>query len=320
MKIRRFQRIELPLRQALPVQGTFLSKREILRIEGEDCDGRLFFADCSPLPGLHGESLDDCEAALAKGVVVEWQSRDPKRPFAHTPFKSLKTALELLHLLPSAREFRLERCDRFQNSQLVVLPEPGQESECLEALDPRRGVLKVKVGRQDIGRERELLQEIVKRVPKASLRLDANTSLSKDAFKVRAQAFRDLPLAYYEEPCSDLALLSELCADFPIALDENLAANRELRRRAVAWVLKPNLYGFTETLEYFAEATSQKKPLVLSNAFESLPTLQTYAWFYGLLVPKAEAFGFGTVDYLMEAPGNWDPGSMDWPSQPGGLL
>lgn len=320
MRTTRFQRITLPLRQALPVRGVFVSEREVLRIEGADADGRLFFADCGPLPGLHSESLADCEKALEEGVHVGWQNQDPKRPFAETPLKSLKTALELLHLLPSTREFRLERRDPCRNSQLLSLPQSGNEEAFLSGLDAARPVLKIKVGRQDLGRERELLQETVKRLPGASLRLDANQGFSRAQFIDCAKAFRDLPLAYYEEPCADSEALADLCAEYPIALDESLLSTAELRRRAAAWVIKPNLYGFNETLELLAAGIRQRKPLILSNAFESPATLQSYAWFYGLLVPQAEAFGFGTADYMDEELGLWNPNSSLWPETPGGQL
>jgi O-succinylbenzoate synthase len=304
----RIYQLNLPLSKAILVRGKEVFTREILRIEQESWDGRKAYAECSPLPGLHRESLGDClEAAKEQLTLPAFASLDVP--------PSLKTALEILEWqleIPEPRQYS----DSFENSALIAVPKSEDHAEVIDSLSAAR-VVKVKLAASDLKNARRFLENLAFARPDRELRLDCNQAFENFTLDEIKQLIEGLPLRYIEEPFSDIPKLKAIAKLLPIALDESLGLDAELDALAFAWIIKPNRFGWEKTLDYFAHAGPQEK--ILSNSFESLATLQLYAWAYRRHVREPKPCGLGTAFYMADEvkAGSWNPKSFlsDWPSE-----
>ncbi|MBC7530117.1 MAG: hypothetical protein H7318_00970 [Oligoflexus sp.] len=307
----RIYAVKLPLLKPIPVKRQTLLTREVLRIEQDNWDGRKAWAECSPLPGFHNESLAECLAAAIEFFTLSaFMSQE-------LPV-SLKTAVEILDWqmelpVPSSKVFTGD----FENSALLTVPELHDFDCTLQSLDQAR-VCKVKVGSEGLRTSRLFLEALLATRRDRELRVDCNQALETSSeVEVRA-LLEGLPIAYVEEPFDNLERLKAFARSFPLALDESLGLDTELDALAKAWVIKPNRLGFHKTLERFADAGPQVK--ILSNSFESLETLQTYVWAYRNIVKNPQACGLGTAFYMADSAldGGWDPKvyRSAWPVAP----
>jgi len=310
----RIYRVELPLTKAILVKGGQSASRSILRVECEAPNGQLIWADCAPLPGFHRETLEECALAAQDyfasfkqwsfSVPLSFQgtSADSDLSAGSLPI-SLRTSVEILKwaaVLPEPKPV----IDMFENSAVLRIPEWADFDSTIESVTGAR-VCKVKLAATDSKRAREFLVQLVNARSDRELRIDCNQDLQAMDVKGLSHLIRGLPLAYVEEPCSSPLILKSFAKALPIALDESLGLDSELDGLAKAWVIKPNCLGWTETLRRFSDPGPQLK--VLSNVWESLETLQLYAWAYRQSVTKPEACGLGTAFYMAD-----DPSPLGW--------
>lgn len=302
----RIYQVSLPLLKPILVRGEEQFTRDILRIEQETWDGRKAYAECSPLPGLHEESLSECLAAARDYLSLPAFASMDLPP-------SLKTALEVLEWQLEIPELKLFP-DSFENSALVAVPRAEDHAEVIASLADAR-VIKVKIGTGDLSNSRRFLEALSAARPDRELRLDCNQAFESRGIDEVKQLIHGLPVRYVEEPFSDLSKLKAIAPIIPIALDESLGLDGELDSLAVAWVIKPNRFGWDKTLELFAHQGPQDK--ILSNSFESLATLQLYAWAYRRFVVDPKPCGLGTAFYMADEVkvGAWNPKTFlaDWP-------
>lgn len=269
---------------ALPVLGFRVMEREFLRIV---VAGR--FVDCSPLPKLHEESLEQCfEAAKAY-----FCGDSPELPV------SLATALGFLEegdVIPSD--------GTWENTALLKV---GQTAP-VEAR-----VCKVKINREEISKAESYLQQLLSERSDRSFRLDFNQALDRTQFPLLEKICASLPIEYFEEPFDDLSALKDFASKFPLALDESLGVDPVLDNLAKAWIIKPNVLGHAEAKKRIKDRSLIKK--VLSNAFESNETLQLYAAFYRAWCDQPQPLGFGTAFYFDDDDREWSPRVFkgDWP-------
>ncbi len=303
-------RMDLPLCRAIPVKGQEAVARTILRLLEEDEEGVRWTADCSPLAGFHQESIDESFESARRYFS------SPAPPAGGDLPISLKTSLEILRwqkLLPKPRPI----AGSFENTALLKVP-PRSEYEAVFAAVAAARVCKVKIGAHDLKLCRTFLIELCAQRPDRELRIDFNQTLGLSDIKAVTALLKGLPIAYIEEPCSPIKDLKIFARALPLALDESLGLDAELDRIAKAWVIKPNRVGWWQSLARFSDEGPQQK--ILSNVFESLETLQLYAWAYRQAVVKAEACGLGTAFYMAdEVPeGAWNPKTYRgvWPSHP----
>lgn len=313
----RIYSLKLSLLKPIPVKGKMLLTREVLRIERDSWDGRRAWAECSPLPGFHQETLTECLDA-AKDYFTMSGLLSQELPV------SLKTATELLEWQLELSEASLRNGNigrsgtgEFENSALLTVPEIHDFDCTLQSLEPAR-VCKVKVAAEDLRTSRIFLESLVASRRDRELRIDCNQALEGSSESEVKALLADLPIASIEEPFADLERLKTFARSYPLALDESLGADPELDALAKVWVIKPNRLGWIKTLERFSDAGPQDK--ILSNCFESLETLQTYAWAYHSLVKRPVACGFGTAFYMADKAldEGWDPKvyRSAWPLAP----
>jgi O-succinylbenzoate synthase len=302
----RIYQVSLPLLKPILVRGEEQFTRDILRIEQETWDGRKAYAECSPLPTVHQETLAECLEAAKEYLALP--------AFANTELPvSLKTALEILEWQLEMPELKLFP-DAFENSALVKVPLEKDQAEVIDSLSAAR-VIKVKIGMSDLGSARRFLEALAGARSDRELRLDCNQAFESRGLDEVKQLIDGLPVSYLEEPFADLAKLKAIAKLMPIALDESLGRDAELDSLAAAWVIKPNCLSWEKTLALFAHSGPQQK--ILSNCFESLSTLQLYAWAYRHFVKHPKPCGLGTAFYMaheVEA-GSWNAKTYlaDWP-------
>lgn len=305
----RIYRVSLPLLKPLPVKGQMLVTREILRVEQETWDGRKLWAECAPLPGLHQETLAECLEAAKDYVSL------PALATRELPI-SLQTALEILEWQLECPEAK-PVADHFANAALLGVPDAHDCDAVIESL-ALAPVCKVKVGARNLSGARRFLQALASAHDSRELRIDCNQALENCGLDEVKALLQGLPIAYIEEPYAAIEKLKGIARILPVALDESLGMDRELDALAKAWVIKPNRLGWHRSLALFADPGPQAK--VLSNSFESLATLQLYAWAYRQNVRRPEACGLGTAFYMADAvaPGAWNAKCYRaaWPNSP----
>lgn len=274
----------------MPVMGFRVSKRSFLRLALEDSRGKRY-VDCSPLPHLHRETLDDCLEA----AKLYFQDKRVTLPV------SLSTALHFL-----SEEENPPKDGLWENSALVSLGMPVP----LEAR-----VCKVKVGAHDLSEARVYLKALRTEREDREFRLDFNQALEESSYDELKRLLKDLPVAYIEEPFSSVTKLKEFARNFPLALDEHLGVDDELDRLAKAWVIKPNVLGYDRAKKRFQDKSDVQK--ILSNVFESAESLQLYAAVYRNWTEKPKALGFGTAFYFPSRDEEWNPAVFQgpWPSR-----
>lgn len=282
----RIHRVKLhPLRE-LPVGLSFESKRVVLRLTVADARGKPY-ADVSPLPGLHAESLEEC----LETAIQYFTGQGPKLP------PSLDTALGFLNEPPLSDTCGSQRAV-FENSALVSLDRPVP-------IPIHARVCKLKIGHASLAEAAKLMQALLIERSDREFRLDCNQALQSGSVAEVKALIAKFPVSYIEEPFSSLAALKEIARHLPIALDENLGKDSELDALAKAWIIKPNVLGFALTKARLLDRSPILK--VLSNAFESDASLQLYSYYYKRWVSQPQALGFGTAFYFPAAVCDWNP-------------
>jgi O-succinylbenzoate synthase len=170
--------------------------------------------------------------------------------------------------------------------------------------------VKLKVGRQDVAQDIELVQELrgVLR-GHASLRLDANRAWDLETALTFARGVANQGIEYIEEPITVPLDLPEFVqrSGLPVALDESLAQVPETRGClkdkdwAKAVILKPTLLGGVARCEQLAyEALEFGIKPVVSSCFESGLGLCALAHLASAITAEDIPAGLDTYDWLAE--------------------
>lgn len=262
----------------------------ILTLQGDDrLRGR---GEAAPLPGFSADRLEDCAAALGalelaniperlengRDPLLELTNASARLPVA---LPAARAALEGALLDLWSRAARRPAWALLASSETapgpralaaLLMGEPEQAVEqALRAQDLGFRSFKLKIGRAG-ARERELsaVAQLRRRLaPNATLRLDANRSLSVDEARAELPRFAIHDLEYIEEPCApdDVAQLADLA--LPIAWDESLAERPLPTHPLRALVLKPTLLGGISACAAWAtRATDIGAGVIISHAFE----------------------------------------------------
>lgn len=249
-----------------PIQvGAFtLSTREGVRLIIRDEDGFTGIGECLPLPGLHQESVQECEAQLRTVLPklsahpIDYSKFSMTQSFLGLPFLGLMDGLnfdltsEGIKLFPSV-EFGIEQallslCIQRDSSILKRIFRQSEEKFSVpmnRLLIPNRDTLnhpqsvvdetlalgfttlKVKVGRFSIEEEVLFLNQLTQLSQgKLTLRLDGNCLFDQKDYEKFTHSLDKSAVEYIEEPIK-LELNSRSIyqhSPLPIALDESLAS------------------------------------------------------------------------------------------------
>jgi O-succinylbenzoate synthase len=310
----------LPLNNPLQIGTYTLSKREgaIIRIRTDT--GQYGFGEAAPLNGLHRENLSD---TLDQLKIIQH----------HLTNVSLESIPGVIDLLQKANawfptvQFALESAyiDLIEAANLEqkmdVLPNAVQDNIMInslltgsyefiknkvdENLEKNYRSIKIKIGRQTLEEEIDLIKYIQKRVEKnTTLRLDANRNWTYEQAKTFASSIDKKSIEYIEEPLNTPERLSELAheTEMPIALDEslieipaNFLKNNDWIR---AIIIKPSVLGSLEnTLGLISQAEQNGIKVVISDTFHSGIGL-SFLIRLASTIKEPIAMGFDTYQWL----------------------
>lgn len=265
-------RFSIPLTRPLKLKGKTYTTREGVVLER---NGK--WVEASPLPGFSSESIEDVLAAL-RGERANPKSLEFALSALNEPaIKQLEVPWNFLLL--GDRERVMSGVDR-----------------CLQSRCP---AAKLKVGRNDLPSEIELVKAVRERLPSdVQLRLDANQAWTLDEATMFVESIQGIDLEYIEEPLQDPRQLEQLFSQTGVryALDETLSQHDDMGSwpNAAALICKPTILGGRPAVERLA-ATG--KPITFTAAFESGVGITRIVQLAAEFSPDCAA-GLDTLDWL----------------------
>ncbi len=279
-----------------------------------DADGKSGLGECSLIPGLSVESVDQINAALGDlAAVYDWDGW----------MKAMKNAS------PSLR-FALETVDRSYHSTdgVSLFDTPfsrgeegilingliwmGDDDHVIDQMHARAEegfrILKMKIGANDFSSELALLKRIRSAFHENEfeLRLDANGAFSPDQVMERLHLLAEFGIHSIEQPIrqGQASAMAEVCAKspIPIALDEELIGlipNGELLDaiRPHYLILKPGLLGGFEMCNRWVKLAQEREiGWWATSALESNIGLNAIAqWCAAQGTPMPQGLGTGRL-------------------------
>ena len=194
-------------------------------------DNISVWGDAAPFPGLHKESVDDILHWLkSKSHLIKNlnEIEDVETPFPSVDFavsscffqwQAKKKGSSLRNFLNPKAKHKI-----YVNALITGTGKDSLQS-LKESLNKGYKSFKVKVGRQNIADDIDLIKNIAGKLTEGSLlRLDANQAWGLEEAKNFCTECADLPIEYLEEPLKNNRDIPELHKESPlaIALDETL--------------------------------------------------------------------------------------------------
>lgn len=305
------------------VKPLFIKKRSGAFVMIQDQNGIVGHGEVAPLPYFSKESLDDAVAQLEE---LEPQLKGRKLPALQSGldgeltgwlpdlYPSVRCGIEMALIdLISRRNGKTMRelmtaCPR--DSVMVNSLISAEEGDVLyraeEMLDAGTRSLKVKVGRQTVSRDIEIVRELCECLQgRAELRLDANQSWDFERAVKFGKAVSNCSVSYVEEPLKDPTQLEEWARETRLryALDETLQINPHMpledRTGMAAVILKPMLIGGFELAANIARrAQAVDAKAVISGSFETVRGLAALAQLAASLPNSDVATGLDTGSWF----------------------
>ncbi len=316
-------RFRLPFARPVNIGQTILTKREGFILILKDRQGRQGLGEIAPLPGWDPISLEECRKELS--ILLSIFKKNVRRSESFIPTVPAFGILDLPHRLSPHTLFGLEGAllclgwhskridppDVFTlpvNGLFTPTPENKQAADQMDSL-AKRGfqTIKIKIGRLPEDLEiRQILRLVDTFGGNLRLRLDANRSLTKDAYHRYSSALGHLQVEYIEEPLHREAKHLPLKSPWPIALDESLPDYldfdhpnpSDLPGDVHAVILKPGrMAGLSGMMDFIPKAKRQNIHTVLSSGYNTgigIFALGLTAQISGLSTPC----GFDTLQAL----------------------
>jgi o-succinylbenzoate synthase len=303
----------IPFLSPLTIDGIEQASREGYYLIGDD----KYFGELSPLPGLNSESLNDAYSQL-----TELLPRFANLELATSNFKLDVELFDLLKLdgfskLYPSVQFCIEslllnyaidlklvsRPSEIRMNSLLIPDGESIDTQIQSWRDQKIDTVKIKIGRQDLGTDINLINEIISKTSNTlKLRLDGNRSFTKDSL---AKLLMEIDLSrveYLEEPLINIEEWEEISKIFnvSIALDESLLEEKKIATNCSAWVLKPALHGaLSNSIRLIKEANDKNIYCVVSSIFHTsygIESLKVIASFQNSL--KETDHGLDTLKYF----------------------
>jgi isochorismate synthase/2-succinyl-5-enolpyruvyl-6-hydroxy-3-cyclohexene-1-carboxylate synthase/2-succinyl-6-hydroxy-2,4-cyclohexadiene-1-carboxylate synthase/O-succinylbenzoate synthase len=291
-------RFSLPLTQRFRAGTIDIDSRSGLLLKIEDSAGHYGIGEILPLPGWHGETVDQCEAEIksilwaAKGFTIpdhleelsggfeSWYSQLSRTNIV----PSVRCGFEgaMLHLLANTHKCSIAKLisdsptETVSVNTLITRSIDETVKRIETALSSGYRAFKLKVGERSVEEDIRIVHTVRKQIGSHKLRLDANQSWSlPDAIQF-LHGIEDCEIEYIEEPLQNSNELVKLCKQVPsarIALDESLMNTTpeqlEKTEGVTAIILKPPMFGIETTMKFARRAQSLGMTPVISSPFES---------------------------------------------------
>jgi O-succinylbenzoate synthase len=311
-----FRRYGLPFRVAVRTAHGRWAKREGLLVRLESEQGRTGWGEAAPLPWFGTETVEQAESACrAMGAEIE-----EGRLGAPAGMRCLNAALAAARLdLEGGAGLKAGGNPDRDNYPVAALLPAGRPAlaHLRRSAEADFRTFKWKVGAGDPGDEMALLDDVCAALPAGGrLRLDANGAWDRRGAERWLALCADRPVEFVEQPVAPDAsgaedLLRGLARDYPtpLALDESLAADRDIERwLELGWsgvfVVKPSL--LEDPAASLGRLAAAGAAVVFSSALETgvgaRSALRTaFAW-----QGQRLALGFGVwplfVDPIFDGP------------------
>ena len=344
------QIFEIPLVTPIQVKNHVVSQRSGFRIFLKDpTTGVTGTGECTPLPGLHTESVEEC---LKRWISIEPRIRELRLKYEgfdlrlpglgllgleFSGFPSLEFAIEqaLLDLVIQTRPEKVRTSSSTPINALLILDEPSfnkVDEYASYLLESEYKAVKIKIGRHPLKKEIQFIKTLNQSLrQRCQIRLDGNCLFDEAGFRNLVDLLDGESIEYIEEPLelssgSDLASSRMIYQEspIPIALDESLHAYVEDYKRGIslpkavsAFVVKPTtLGGIHKTVQTIDLCNQNQLSCVISNAFDPIHTLRALSLLAGL-VEKETCMGLDTYRYFsqesIKGQVEFSAGRLHWP-------
>jgi O-succinylbenzoic acid--CoA ligase len=309
----------------LKMKGATLFNRFGLILEGSDENGNKHYSEVCPFPNLHAESLEEAinffEINKADFTNVDINNLeeilefDKKLLAKHStvpPSLLFAVSMLLIEVFQSVNKINIlnqEALDEVSVNALISASENVYD-QTKGLIDKGYKTIKLKVGSEDLESDIEKIKSIEKMIVDndIKIRLDVNRNWSYEQVVTFADAVKDIPIEYIEEPISDITELRRLYEEtgLNIALDETLYEDHSYDYIASldfvkAYVIKLTvLGGLSKLLKLKEIADSSNIDLVFSSAFESGIGMKQIISLASALSQPETAHGFDTYKWLKQ--------------------
>ena len=295
----------LPFARPMKVGSRLVSHREGYLVRLTDESGNTGYGEVSPLPGLDDVTLADCRKDLreyVQGLKTGGTMVLKNNPVVNFGIESAVLALQAKH--PGRHS------EVGVNGLFVPDPDRGVEKEQADRLiQGGYTTVKAKIGRLPLKAEAASIRRLCERSGGGIvLRLDANRSLSFNAYVQYFNALGDLPVEYVEEPLKDGDFEKAGSVGWPLAVDESLTLYWDGKNHRLSGlpeavthvVIKPSTpAGFSQVMRHFSEATDLRVLPVVSAAFNTVYGMCALALFINRLPAAINiAHGLDTGTFL----------------------
>ena len=313
-------RYRLPFIRPFALQNVQLHAREGLLVHFQTGNGIEAFGDVPPFPGLSEESIEMaytqldkiCRQLIGQDLAQVGVARHDSVLNQRKTYPSVRFGIESALLDLMAQDKNIAPAHIFSQSPHFKIKTNGLVAGSLaEILDRARKLveagythLKIKVGRDDLIQETDVLQNIQAIVgEKIKLRLDANRAWNMQQAIQFAREVSGLNIDYIEEPLNDPAAIGHYYQETGarIALDESLNEQRidAPPQGVVAFILKPGIHGALSDLSHIAQQAYQRGITpVISSAFLNVVGLNMAAMLAAATTSADDVMGLDTSSWL----------------------
>jgi len=321
---------EIPFREPVLTSRGEITERRGFLVAVFSESGAVGIGEIAPLPEFGTETHSAAERRLAPlaartewpaceyGIeeISVWRQKLWLSPVSH-PATCFGIECAMLALLcqsepaPVQEQLSDHAADRLRINALVSGARPADViAAANRAISEGFRALKIKVGTRVIEEEIQLFQRLHELFPNAWLRADANGGWSIEETLKFAEATKELPLEYVEDPVP-VERLDDLWRDpqglgMRLALDEAVRSPEILRRmlahcRCTAVIVKPPVLGsFMQLVEAAVAVRDQTSQTVITSLYESSVGLSYAAVCAGAYGSFKFAHGLGTARLLAE--------------------
>lgn len=275
---------EITLKEAFENAGYRIQTRKGLIVEIIDELGNKAYGEICPLPGYSLETIDLVRAKLEeiKQLIVD-SELDSGLFESIAEFPSLKFGISqaLFTIFILRNGFDPEQkyiTSILVNGVIGILPKIQVLSEVEKFLKTGFETVKIKVGRESIDKDVEIVKLITRNFGnKVKLRLDANSMWNIEQTRYFIKIFSGHNIEYIEQPVKEIEELIELSREssVPIALDESIERVDIIpdlikNSKIIHFVLKPSIMGsMNELVDVIRLLQSKERKAIISSAFES---------------------------------------------------
>jgi O-succinylbenzoate synthase len=321
---------EIPFREPVLTSRGEITERRGFLVAVFSESGAVGIGEIAPLPEFGTETHSAAERRLAPlaartewpaceyGIeeISVWRQKLWLSPVSH-PATCFGIECAMLALLcqsepaPVQEQLSDHAADRLRINALVSGARPADViAAANHAISEGFRALKIKVGTRVIEEDIQLFRRLHELFPNAWLRADANGGWSIEETLKFAEATKELPLEYVEDPVP-VERLDDLWRDpqglgMRLALDEAVRSPEILRRmlahcRCTAVIVKPPVLGsFMQLVEAAVAVRDQTSQTVITSLYESSVGLSYAAVCAGAYGSFKFAHGLGTARLLAE--------------------